>query len=1268
MPTRPAIALDRFVPRVACEWDLDAPGARWRELDGSLCFVDISGFTALSERLAMRGRIGVEELTDVLNRVFGTMLDIAFQRGGSLLKFGGDALLLLFDGDDHPRQAAAAAVEMRAALRAATQVPMSVGKVQLRMSVGLHSGTVQLFRVGTLHHELIVTGPAATRTTQMEHAASAGEIFVSPEMARRLPLDATRPGPSETMVLRWRRAPVAPSGARVRRQVPADTIDACLPEILREHLRPGEVDFEHRIAAVAFIRFRGVDALLASAGPDALADALHAVVSTVQRAADDAGVAFLASDIDEDGGKIILVSGVPRAQADHEGRLLRALRSIADADLPLPLQIGVNDGHVFAGTIGAAHRATFTVMGDTVNLAARLMSAAPHGELYATAGVLDRSRPIFATRTLEPFSVKGKSQPVQAYAVDDETGTRETAHQEGPFIGRQTELQQVTSVLQRVGGEDEAVLTIVGETGMGKTRLVSEALAATAIGHFTVRGEPDGMTSSYRAFRDSMRALLGVERADQATMAATLAAAVERLAPDLLPMLPLLGTVAHVHTPSTPEVDAIEPRFLPDQIAAAVLRLFDGALGESVVLAVEDAQWTDGASNALLTRLATAVRQRKGWSMLVLRRAVDGGFEPRERRLELGAMDDGALRELLVAISPIPLRPDEVQRIVSRAAGSPLVLDALVRLGRERGALDDLPDSLEALIAAEIDVLSPFPRLLLGYASVLGRSFNPKVWRQLLVDDGIEIDEGVTAELKTFVHFDAAGSARFRQAVVRDVAYRGLPYRRRRELHLRAGQVMEAVAAGAVDSVADLLSLHFFEGGDPERAWEYARLAGGNAQAAYANNDAASLYRRALEAGRRLADIDAAEQLSTWTALGDALEQAGMLEDALDAYRRATSLARGDDVQRARLLLKRARARERSGAFVVALRELRSAERVLEGDHRDEADRVRLTAATLRARVHQGQEQPRRALAVALRAAAEATRLGDLRELADAYSVIDWAHVVLGELDQAVHQPRIVEIHEKMGEPHRLALALGNQGAVHYWMGRWDEAAECYQRAHDAYVLTGDVVQAAMTQGNLAELLINRGELAAARAAIVEAAQTHRAVGFVDGALFDEIQLGRLYLGEGDPAEASQILAAVLDEASRLSLHETALQAAVYLAQCRLIEGRAEDALEILASAEKAAGSDAAIFAASVALVRAEALTQRGDVDGARRERAAGISVAQRMRLQYELGLLLLLEDDRASQEEGQALLLALDVDPASSAKELRVVAPEHLPDGDDVT
>src|SRR5215471_19268853 len=99
-----------YVPRLAAEWEFSSPGARWREIDATCCFVDISGFTALSERLARRGRIGAEELTEVLDHVFGRMLAVAYEKGGNLWKFGGDALLLAFAESEHPVLAAQAAV------------------------------------------------------------------------------------------------------------------------------------------------------------------------------------------------------------------------------------------------------------------------------------------------------------------------------------------------------------------------------------------------------------------------------------------------------------------------------------------------------------------------------------------------------------------------------------------------------------------------------------------------------------------------------------------------------------------------------------------------------------------------------------------------------------------------------------------------------------------------------------------------------------------------------------------------------------------------------------------------------------------------------------------------------------------------------------------------------------------------------------------------------------------------------------------------------
>ncbi len=134
--------LRRHVPPVTLVWDDEVPGQLSRVVDGTLVFADVSGFTALTERLSRRGRIGAEEIVETLNRVFGPMLRIANTRGGELLKFGGDALLFLFRGEGHPEQACDATVEMRAALREAASVPTSVGRLSLSMSVGVHSGDV----------------------------------------------------------------------------------------------------------------------------------------------------------------------------------------------------------------------------------------------------------------------------------------------------------------------------------------------------------------------------------------------------------------------------------------------------------------------------------------------------------------------------------------------------------------------------------------------------------------------------------------------------------------------------------------------------------------------------------------------------------------------------------------------------------------------------------------------------------------------------------------------------------------------------------------------------------------------------------------------------------------------------------------------------------------------------------------------------------------------------------------------------------------------
>ncbi len=773
--------LTRFVPRVVLEWDLDAAGRQWQAVEGSLVFLDISGFTNLSERLARRGRIGTEELTEVLGTVFGSMLDISYERGGGLLKFGGDALLLLFVGDDHARQACGAAVEMRAALREATKIATSVGRVQLRMSVGVHSGLLHLFRVGKSHHELVIAGEGADVTARMEVLASPGQVVVSSGTKRYLPHDATTELSDGGWHLKWRRAPSAPGGVVTRRSASSEVVAMSMPALLRVGLTEGAIESEHRLATVGFVKVSGIDVLMAS-GPDAVAGALDEVVSKAQESSEAEAVTFLASDIDEGGFKIILATGVPTSGVDDEGRMLRALRRIVDSSLPLPVRAGVNRGHVYAGEIGTSHRSAYTVMGDTVNLAARLMAKAPYGAIYATPSVLEHAHTVFATELLEPFPVKGKADLIHAYAVGGEIGLRRaTSEGDLPMTGREVEQATLQSALSAATEGVGGCLTIVGEAGLGKTRLVTEALREWRGGVVEVRGEPNGASSPFRALRDGLRAAIGVTRENPDDMARQLHDAVSGIAPVLLTLLPLLGELTSIDVPATDETATIDPTYRAESRAAALAALLDATLPGPSVIVIEDAHWLDEASAELFTHLVIAAEERP-WVVLVTRRDAPGGFHPGTgATVSLSPMKETESRALAhVATEAAPLWPHEIDAIIERAGGSPLFLSELLRVSRATGFAGALPDSLDAAMSTELDRLPPIPRRLVRTAAVLGRSFRTAVLADLLAADGIVLDEALGPDLDAILEREGSDRITFRHAMLRDVAYEGLPYRRRR--------------------------------------------------------------------------------------------------------------------------------------------------------------------------------------------------------------------------------------------------------------------------------------------------------------------------------------------------------------------------------------------------------------------------------------------------------------------------------------------------------
>src|SRR5690349_7168998 len=193
--------LKPYVPRLVIDWLRNTPDALHREVDATLVFVDISGFTALTERLAKKGKVGAEIMRDTLDGVFTALLDEAYDWGAGLLKWGGDALLLMFDGPQHPERATRAAWEMQRTIDRVGRIHAGGDPVILRMSVGIGTGTFHFFMAGSVHRELLIAGPAMTETLLMETIADAGEIGISPALAARLDRRLRGPKKQEAILL-----------------------------------------------------------------------------------------------------------------------------------------------------------------------------------------------------------------------------------------------------------------------------------------------------------------------------------------------------------------------------------------------------------------------------------------------------------------------------------------------------------------------------------------------------------------------------------------------------------------------------------------------------------------------------------------------------------------------------------------------------------------------------------------------------------------------------------------------------------------------------------------------------------------------------------------------------------------------------------------------------------------------------------------------------------------------------------------------------------
>ena len=885
-----AEALASFLPQRLVRRLAEAPEEAGRphadRMTGALLLADISGFTAITERLAERGPGGAEELRLLLDGAFQPLLELIAGTGGDVLKFAGDALLACWPapGGDLGEQGLAAATAEAAGCAQAMQAALgryaAAERLPLALRIGVGAGEVVVLDVGgeRERRELLVAGAAVPQTTDAAGGAMPGQVRLSEAAMRLLARDLD--GQAR------HRAPRAAAGAPAAK---AADLAPYLPRAMLASMVAGHEEWlaELRQITVVFANLPDLDYR-------ASLDEAQEVMAALQGALYRYEGSINKLSVDEKGTTLVAALGLPPlAHEDDPARGVQAAVAMcrALAASGRRVAIGVTTGRAFCGSVGSRWRREYTMLGGVVNLAARLMQEAGDGVL-CDAATAQAARAALAFEALPPVRVKGRADPVPVYRPGRPGGGRPGRGPEpvarAPLVGREDERARLAGALGRLttGGDGRTqVLVLEGEAGAGKSRLVAELVdQAVAAGVPVLDGAGDAVerNTPWHPWRELFGGLPPFDGADRAERRRLV---LELLGPDPedRDLAPLLNPVLGLELPETAASAELSGQGRAGRTRDLLVRVLRAAVGETpTVLVIEDAHWLDSASTGLVLALS---RERLPLLLVVATRPPgdtgtltdDLGWAAYRRLLRspdlellvLDRLSSDAVRDLVGQRLGATSVPDTLARLIeSKAEGNPLFTEELTSALREAelvrvvggrvelasevaDVLDRrMPQTVHGAITSRIDRLSPTQQLTVKAASVIGRVFAVVILREIhplreavartLSADLSAIEQANLTVLETP---EPDLSYLFKHVITQEAAYNLMLLSQRRGLHRSVAEWYERSGGGDVA----LLAHHWRLAEVPDKAIHYLERAGAEALREGAYAEAVRFFTALLE-------------------------------------------------------------------------------------------------------------------------------------------------------------------------------------------------------------------------------------------------------------------------------------------------------------------------------------------------------------------------------------------------------------------------------------